>query len=233
MNTDHEFFLMQMADSFFPSGMFGLSNGLESLAKHGRIKNKQDVLNFIEQQIEFQLVPCDCMVFLIAMEAAKNENIDELMAADNRFYSMRLIREVRNTSVRTGSQILNCIIQMSFDKNKSNTAKIFQKKISSNETVGTYPVCLGIAANLLNIPVQSGVRMMLYSFSQSVIAAAIRLGIIEHISGQIILTTLADKINSISKNIKKESLSSLWQLTPVTDIFQMIHEHDDSKMFIT
>ncbi|HYL66947.1 MAG TPA: urease accessory UreF family protein [Nitrosopumilaceae archaeon] len=233
MNTDHEFFLMQLADSFFPSGMFGLSNGLESLAKHDRIKNEQDVLNFIEQQIKFQLVPCDCMVFLIAMEAAKNENIEELVEADNRFYSIRLIREVRNTSVRTGSQILNCIIQMTFDKKKSNTAKNFQKKIASNETVGTYPVCLGIAANLLNIPAKSGVRMMLYSFSQSVIAAAIRLGIIEHISGQIILTTLADKINSISTNIKKESLNSLWQLTPVTDIFQMIHEHDDSKMFIT
>lgn len=233
MNTDHEFFLMQLADSFFPSGMFGLSNGLESLTKHNRIKNKQDVLKFIEQQIEFQLVPCDCMVFLIAMEAAKNDNIEELVEADNRFYSMKLIREVRNTSVRTGSQILNCIIQMTFDKKKDNTAKNFQKKIASNETVGTYPVCLGIAASLLGIPAKSGVRMMLYSFSQSVIAAAIRLGIIEHISGQIILTTLADKINSISENIKKESLNSIWQLTPMTDIFQMIHEHDDSKMFIT
>jgi urease accessory protein len=233
MNTNHEFSLMQLADSFFPSGMFGLSNGLESLVKHDRIKNEQDVLNFIEQQIEFQLVPCDCIVFLIAMDAARNENIEELVEADNRFYSMRLIKEVRNTSVRSGSQILNCVIQMTSDKNKSKIAKDFQKKIKSNETVGTYPVCLGITANLLGIPTESGIRMMLYSFSQSVIAAAIRLGILEHISGQKILTILSDKINNISTNIKKESLNNLWQLTPLTDIFQMIHEHNDSKMFIT
>ena len=233
MNTDHEFFLMQLADSFFPSGMFGLSNGLESLAKHDKIKNKQDVLNFIEQQIEFQLVSCDCMIFLIAMDAAKNGNLEELVEADKRFYSMRLIREARNTSVRTGSQILSCIIQMTFDKKKNDIAKNFQKKIISNETIGTYPVCLGIATNLLDIPAKSGVRMMLYSFSQSVTAAAIRLGIIDHIIGQMILTTLSDKINSISEHIKKESLNNLWQLTPMTDIFQMIHEHDDSKMFIT
>lgn len=233
MNTNYEFFLMQLADSFFPSGMFGLSNGLESLVKHDRIKNEQGVLNFIEQQIEFQLVPCDCMVFLIAMEAARNENIEELVEADNRFYSMKLIREVRNTSVRSGSQILNCIIQMSSDKNKSKIAKDFQKKIISNETVGTYPVCLGITVNLLGIPTKSGIRMMLYSFSQSIIAAAIRLGIIEHISGQKILTILSDKINNISTNIQKESLNNLWQLTPLTDIFQMIHEHNNSKMFIT
>ncbi len=233
MNTDYEFFLMQLADSFFPSGMFGTSNGLESLVKHDKIKNKQDILNFIEQQIEFQLVPCDCAIFLIAREAAKNENIEELIEADTRFYSMRLIGEVRNTSVRTGSQILNSVIQMTIDEGKINIAKNFQKKIISDETPGTYPICLGISVNLLGIPPESGVRMMLYSYSQSVIASAIRLGVIDHISGQKLLTTLSAKINSISKNIKKESLNNIWQLTPFTDIFQMIHERDDNKMFIT
>jgi urease accessory protein len=213
--------------------MFGLSNGLESLAKHGRIKNECDILTFIEQQIKFQLAPCDCIVFLNSMEAAKNENIAELIETDKRFYSMKLIREVRKTSVRSGSQILNCIIQMTFDKKEHKTAKEFQKKIASNETVGTYPVCLGISADLLGIPKEGGIRMMLYSFSQSVIAAAIRLGIIEHISGQRILTLLSDKINNISESITKEPLENLWQLTPITEIFQMIHEHDSSKMFIT
>jgi urease accessory protein len=233
MNTDYEFFLMQLADSFFPSGMFGLSNGLESLVKHNRIKNERDVLKFIEQQIEFQLVPCDCIIFLIAMEATKNESLEELVGADNRFYSMRLARETRNTSTRSGSQILNCIIRMTIDRNKSKIANEFQKKIISDEAAGTYPVCLGIAASLLGIPIQSGIRMLLYSFSQSVIAAAIRLGIIEHISGQKILALLSNKINSVSKNIKKEPLCNIWQLTPLTDIFQMIHEHDSSNMFIT
>jgi urease accessory protein len=213
--------------------MFGLSNGLESLVKHGRIKNEQDVLNFIEQQLEFQLMPCDCIIFLTAMDSAKNENLEELVEADNQFYSMKLIREVRSTSVRSGSQILNCIIQMTIDEKKKKIAKEFQQKIMSKETVGTYPVCLAIAANLLGIPTESGIRMILYSYSQSVIAAAIRLGIIDHISGQKILTILSSKINTVSKSIKKESLDNLWQLTPITDIFQMLHEHDISKMFIT
>ena len=203
MSTDHEFFLMQLADSFFPSGMFGLSNGLESLAKHKRITNEQDVLKFIEQQIEFQLLHCDCIIFLTAIDASKNENMQELVDADQKFYSMRLIKEARNTSVRSGSQILNCIIQMTCNRKENKIADKFQKKIKSGETVGTYPVCLGIATNLLGIPAESGVRMILYSFSQSVTAAAIRLGIIEHTNGQKILTQLSNKINIISKNIKK------------------------------
>lgn len=233
MNTDHEFFLMQLSDSFFPSGMFGLSNGLESLVKHNRIKDEHDVLNFIEQQIEFQLKSCDCVIFLIAMGATENEDMEELVEADNRFYAMRLIKDGRNTSVRSGSQILNCVIQMTASNKKNKIAKEFQMKIKSNEAAGTYPVCLGISANLLGIPTESGIRMMLYSFSQSVIAAAIKLGIIEHVGGQKILIHLSEEINIISKNMKKESLNDLWQLTPLTDIFQMIHEHDNSRMFIT
>lgn len=233
MSTDHEFFLMQLSDSFFPSGMFGMSNCLESLVKYKKIKNDKEVLNFIEQQIEFQLVPCDCMIFLTAMNSAKNKNIDGLVEADDMFYSMRLISEVRNASTRSGSQILNCVIQISSNREESRIARHFQKKILSDETPGTYPICLGIAANIFGIPEESGVRMMLYSFSQSIVAAAIRLGVIEHIGGQKILTLLSGKINSISENIKKGSLDGLWQLTPLTDIFQMIHEHDSSRMFIT
>lgn len=233
MSTSHEFFLMQLADSFFPSGMFGVSNGLESLSRHGRIKNEQDLLRFIEQQIDFQLVPSDCMVFLNTMETTKNENIEELVEIDRRFYSMKMIREARNTSVRSGSQVLNCIIQMTSDAKKNKTAKEFQMKIKSKETMGTYPVCLGIATELLGIPKKSGIRIMLYTFSQSVVAAAIRLGIIEHITGQKILMLLSNKINNISENIERESLDNIWQLTPLTEIFQMIHEHNGSKMFIT
>ncbi len=233
MNTDHEFFLMQFADSFFPSGMFGLSNGLESLVKHQMIKNDKDVSNFIEQQIEFQMVPCDCMIFLTSLEAVRNKNIEELIQADNRLYSMRLIKEVRNSSVRSGSQILNCAIQMTSDRDDNEIAKQFQKTISSSQTPGTYPVCLALITSLFGIPSESGIRMMLYSFSQSIVAAAIRLGVIEHISGQKILSSLSVKINDISKNIKKQPLNNLWQLTPLTDIFQMMHEYDNSKMFIT
>lgn len=233
MSTDHEFFLMQLGDSFFPSGMFGLSQGLESMVKHNKVRNERDVLGFITRQMDFQLVPCDCMVFLAAMEFAKKMDVEGLVEADGRFYSMRLIRETRNSSVRSGSQVLNCAIQMASEKNGMGIAKQFQKKIGSGGTPGTYPVCLGVAAVLFGIPQQSGVRMMLYSFSQSIVAAAIRLGILEHVGGQRMLVSLSDKINEISKNAVVKPLDDLWQLTPVTDIMQMIHESDGSRMFMT
>ena len=71
MNTNHEFHLMQLSDSFFPSGMFSMSSGLESLVSDHKITNLNDVLNFIIEQIEFQIHPCDCAVLSIAITSAK------------------------------------------------------------------------------------------------------------------------------------------------------------------
>jgi urease accessory protein len=224
--SDHEFHLMQLADSFFPSGMFGLSGGLEALVKTGRVKNGNDVLRFIRQQIKFQLVPCDCAVLLEVMGAAKKGDIARAAAADDRCYSMKLVREVRTASARSGRQLLSCLVNMADDR----FAKKFYAKVEARESAGTYPACLGVAANALGIPDKSALRMTLYSYCVSIVGSAVRLGIITHIEGQRILTQLASDVNSAKP---EKNTRELWQLTPLAEILQMQHEQDDSRMFIT
>jgi urease accessory protein len=224
--SDYEFQLMQLADSFFPSGMFGQSGGLESLVKAGRVKNGNDILRFIRQQIKFQIVPCDCAVFAAVMAAAKKRDVERASAADNLCYSMKLVREVRTASARSGRQLLTCLVNMTDD----SFAKKFYAKVEAKESAGTYPACLAVAASALHIPGKSALRMILYSYCASIVGSAVRLGAITHIEGQRILTQLACDVNSVkaAKNIRE-----LWQLAPLTEILQMQHEQDDSRMFIT
>ncbi|MEL6816951.1 MAG: urease accessory protein UreF, partial [Cyanobacteria bacterium J06598_3] len=47
MNNEQQFVLMQLADSFFPSGSYTLSHGLESLVQAGRITSAKDVETFV------------------------------------------------------------------------------------------------------------------------------------------------------------------------------------------
>jgi len=224
--SDHEYHMMQLADSFFPSGMFGLSGGLESLVKTGRIRSRSDVLRFVRQQMQFQIVPCDCAVLASVMDAAKKDDIARAIVADNRCYSMKLVREVRTASARSGRQLLSCIVDMTDDR----FAKKFHAKVDAKESAGTYPACLAVAATALQIPEKSAIRMMLYSYCVSIVGSAVRLGVISHIEGQSILTQLARDVNSakVARNI-----TELWQLAPLTEILQMQHEQDDLRMFIT
>lgn len=222
--NEHEFHLMQLADSFFPSGMFGLSGGLESFVKTGRVKDKDDILRFIRQQIKYQVVPCDCTVLASVMRAAKKGDVAGAVTADNQCHSMKLVREVRTASTRSGRQMLGTLLHMTNDV----FAKKFHAKVEKRQSPGTYPACLGVAVHVLKIPEKSALRMMLYSYCVSIVGSAVRLGIISHIEGQSILTQLATDVNSAEINV-----SELWQLAPLPEIMQMQHEQDELRMFIT
>jgi urease accessory protein len=216
---------MQLADSFFPSGIFGASGGLESLVRSGRVKDSRRVLQFIRQQLQFQLVPCDCAVFLAVMKAARKNDVDAAVFADNMCYSIKMVGEVRVASTRSGRQLLNSIIHVA----PTRFAKRFKRKIDSGACAGTQPACLAIAADSFGIPRKSALRMMLYSYSAGMVGAALRLGIIQHIDGQKILSQLAGDINSV----RIAGIRDIWQLSPLIDILQMQHERDELRMFIT
>jgi urease accessory protein len=231
--SKEEFYLMQLADSFFPSGTFGMSGGLESFVQNGKIKNEKDVVIFLEQQLALRVIPCDCIILSSIIDAAKNDDIVLAMFIDNAFYSMKLIKEVRVASVRSGQQILNCVLYMSSAYRKNRFAKKFMHNLENKKTAGTYPACLGISAHCLGIQKDSAIRIMLYSYSVSITAAALRMGIIQHLSAQKILAMVANDMDINIKSIGEKSINDIWQLTPAVDVLHMLHEHEDIKMFIT
>ena len=76
MNTDlSELTLMQLSDSFFPSGLYTMSNGLETIFDEKRALSEGDVYDFLEVTLEQQLGPADSVALSNAYDCAKNEDI--------------------------------------------------------------------------------------------------------------------------------------------------------------
>ena len=160
MNTDKEFQIMQLSDSSFPSGMFSMSGGLESLFHQNIITNWKQVHEFILEQIEFQLIPSDCNVLTITMDAMKKNDMPQILNIDSKFYSMKLTKDIRNSLVRSGKQVFNCLMHMIEDDNpKMHFLEQFKSKIETNETPCTYPVALGIYAQCLDISLASAMKI--------------------------------------------------------------------------
>jgi urease accessory protein len=94
-------------------------------------------------------------------------------------------------------------------------------------------VALAVAANSFLIPKEKTALMMLYSFSVSMVGAALRLGMLQHFEGQKVIDQLKPTIlKVINENINRP-LEGIWQFAPSTDIIQISHERMNSKMFIT
>lgn len=232
MNTDisrEDVSLLQMSDSFFPTGLYATSSGLEALLQIKRLKNK-DISNLIAIYLQQVVGPSDCTALGNAYESCRKGDLDALLNTDESLYFMRIIEETRNASVRSGNQLLKCV--SSFVKNKK-MLKDYQNAISSGNATGVYPVSFGVVTWSLDIPKKRAGLILLYGFTVSVIGAALRLGIVQHFDGQQIIHELRlVMLESVLKNIDRP-ISSMWQFAPELDILQMKHEMMSSKMFIT
>ena len=230
MNTDtSELPLMQLSDSFFPSGMYTMSNGLETVFDEKRIRSESDVYDFLENILEQQLGPADSVALSNAYDCAKNGNIFGIIQCDEILHSMKLIEETRSASCRAGSQMMKCICAIS----STEILEVYSEKISKNESPGTHPVVAGVCSFVLGVKKEQARQMMMYGFCVSVTGAALRLGLIDHIQSQKILHQLKPKIQEILENFKDTEIDDCWQFSPGYDLIQMTHEKKFSKMFIT
>ena len=221
--------MMQLSDSFFPTGMYSMSNGLEAIFYSGKKMKAEELRELVKTLLEYQIGPADCTVLGNACEYAAKSNLPKLLEVDRAIFSMKLVQEIRDASIRSGTQLVRCI--RSFSDNK--ILGQYDDAIRGGQAFGPYSVALAVAANAFLIPKEKAALVMLYSFSVSIVGAALRLGMLQHFDGQKVIDELKPTIvNVISANINRP-IAGIWQFAPSMDIMQISHERMNSKMFIT
>lgn len=226
-----ELSIMQLCDSFFPTGMYTMSNGLEALFySKKKVKDANGLRDLIKVYIEYQIGPADCAALGSSYEYAQGSDLQKLLEVDEILFSMKLIRETREATTRSGIQLLRCV--SSFIINHEILNK-YQEAIKVKQASGVYAVALAVVSSALKIPKRKAGLMMLYAFSVSLVGAALRLGMIQHLEGQRIIHELKPSmLNTVNNNIDRP-LTGMWQFVPDIDIIQITHERMGSKMFIT
>ena len=221
--------MLQLSDSFFPTGMYSMSNGLEAIFYSGKKMKAEELQNLLKTLLEYQIGPADCTALANAYEHASKFNLPKLIEVDRAIFSMKLIQEIREASVRSGTQLIRCI--RSFSDNE--ILGRYEDSIRVGQAFGPYPVALAVAANAFSIPKRKAALMMLYSFSVSIVGAALRLGMLQHFDGQKVIDELKPTIVNVIKANINRPIAGIWQFAPSMDIMQISHERMNSKMFIT
>lgn len=222
---------LQLSDSFFPTGLYTTSNGLEFLfySKNKRL-TYADIFNFIKVYLSQQIGPTDCTIIGNVYNCIQKNDCSKLLELDSMYYYMRLIEETRSASTRSGIQLLRCISSFINDNEFVN---FYLKNIKDGCAKGVYPVSFALSCNAMNIKKERSGLMLMYGFTISIVGAALRLGILQHYDGQRIIHEIKPIIlSNVIKNIDR-SYSNMWQFIPQLDIIQIHHEQMDSKMFIT
>jgi len=221
--------MLQLSDSFFPTGMYSMSNGLEAIFYSGKKMKAEELRDLIETLLQYQIGPADCTALGNAYEQATKFNLPQLLEVDRAIFSMKLVQEIRDASIRSGTQLVRCI--RSFSSNKILSQ--YDDAIRSGQAFGPYPVALAVVANAFIIPKEKAALIMLYSFSVSIVGAALRLGMLQHFDGQKVIDELKPTIARVIKANINRPIEGIWQFAPSIDVIQISHERMNSKMFIT
>src|ERR1051326_2749584 len=137
--TTEEISILQLSDSFFPTGMYATSNGLEALFYAKKIKQPNELRNIIKVYLEHQIGPTDCAALGNSYEYVKNNDLKGVIKVDQITFSMKLVEEIRDTSARAGTQLLKCLGYFVPDNELLNK---YQHSIKNRQANGVYPVAL-------------------------------------------------------------------------------------------
>lgn len=224
---DRRLALMQLSDSFFPSGSFTLSHGLESLVHSGQIQSADEFQEFLRLLLHNKVGPSDLVALMSAYRASVADNLEEVRRADLKLFAQTLVQEVREAQRKSGRALLMVARSTWTDSQLESLAAY----AATRQIQCLHPVVFAVVGRAASLSESDTVLAFVHSFLTSLSGAAIRLGILGHVRAQLILKTIASEVEAVANQAACMDLDSMWSCTPSIDIAQMLHKRLPQKLF--
>lgn len=216
---------LQHGDSFFPSGSFAFSWGLETLRNDGLVHDSTDVERFALDQLRHRWATLDRPAMTGTYRAAGDleivARIDELLEA------MSLARESREGSRRAGAALLSVHETLGTDG-----AVAYHEWVRTGRAWGHLAVVQGLVWCGVGLDEAAASAVSAYTLCAGLLGAALRLGLIGHIDSQRSLARLRNEITGLLA-APPPALEDMGVCTPEAEVAAMRHETQNARLFIT
>lgn len=218
--------LLQFTDSFFPTGAFAHSLGLETYVQDGRVHDRETLEFFLISTLDHGIRTGDALAVALAYKAT---SIGHIALLDQRLTVMKISRELREGSVKIGKQFLRSAAPLA----ESEMLDEYSKRIQIGECAGHHAIAYGLVAFAAKIDLRSTLLGYLHAFVASQVSAAVRLIPLKPTDGQLIIQHLRANILEVAKFAQSADVGNLGGFTPDLDIQSMRHERLYSRLFIS
>lgn len=215
--------LLQHGDTFFPSGSVSFSWGLEMLKDDSLVTSKEELLEFVENQIMHRWASFDRPILIHTYDCGGN--IQKVREIDRLIDAMNIVLEIREGSVRLGEGFLNI-----YSKLDCKEAIEYKKLMIKKKVPGHIAVLQGLVWGAMGIDKGAALSLSAYTFCVAVLGAGLRLGLIGHFDTQNYLTKLRSLIVSVS-DWPIPALEEISAFTPYAEIASMRHESSSARLF--
>ena len=224
--------VLQLSDSGFPIGRFTLSHGLEAFAQEGLVPptwGGDELAAFLADYVRFGIGPSDGMALACAHRAVAADgsvDVELVVRADRRLSAVKLARESREASTRCGRALLRTASAVA-----GVSLSGYVQLIDLGHVPGNHAIVLGLLDSLLEVPRLNAVAAELYAFSAGWVAAAVRLGLVDHIAAQAVLRRVGPVLADAAERAVVGDVDRISMCTPLADVMSMRHEQAELRLF--
>ncbi|MCH2067987.1 urease accessory protein UreF [Shimia sp.] len=212
MTTDPILTLAQWLSPAFPVGAFTYSHGLEALVDAGTVHDADSFSAWLTHTLQHGAGQNDVILLAHAYNA---DTVEELAEIDS------LARALAPSAERL----------LETDQQGAAFARTAAAIHDLDLSTLTYPVAVGRAAQLQNLPLRDTARLFLHAFAANLTSAATRLVPLGQTESQATLTAVTPLCQDVADHAVTLSLDDIAASTFASDIASMRHETQYSRLF--
>lgn len=213
-------------DSFFPSGGYAFSSGLEAAVQGGLVKNSDDFSQFVIESLTSGMGEREAVAVGLSHDAFVSGILELAFKVDRELDAMKLGREARTASRQMGLQVIRVATGQ---KDRSLLLDDFLSAVESEQTAGHLAVSLGLTLAAAGWSKKHTIAAFLYQTATGFIAAAMKLIPLGQREGQRLLGNWLEVVQRVSHNAAHQRVLRSW--SPVQDIYAMRHSRLESRLF--
>jgi len=227
--------LLQLVDSFFPTGAFAHSYGLETYVQIGLVADQPSCEELLRNALLEGIRNTDAIALALAYKSAQtyanapDASISRITDLDMRLTALKLSRESRNGSVHIGKQFLRNARQLV----PHATLDAYEKRIRSKDCAGHHAIAFGLVAAAASIELPIALLGFLHAYVVGHVSAAVRLIPLGATDGQLTIHALHPHLPEIAEFAQNANFDDFAAFTPGLDIRSMQHERLYSRLFIS
>ena len=217
---------LRFVDSFFPSGGYAFSSGLEAAVQGGAVRNAEELSRYVVESLTTGMGEREAVIVGIAHEAYVSGALETAFNADRELEAMKLGRESRTASRQMGRQVMRLAADQFA---RQPLIEEYLAAVEAEQTPGHLAVTVGLTLAAAGWSKKDTIAAFLYQAATGFVAAAMKLLPIGQREGQRLLECWLGVIEPISLKAAHQQVLQSW--SPIQDIYAMRHNRLESRLF--
>jgi urease accessory protein len=226
MNTRSLLTGLRFVDSFFPSGGYAFSSGLEAAVQGGAVRNAEELSRYVVGSLTTGIGEREAVAVGFAHDASVSGSLKIAFKVDLELDAMKLGRESRTASRQMGCQVIRLAANQ---QARHPLAEDYLAAVEAEQAPGHLAVSFGLTLAAAGWSKEDTIAAFLYQAATGFVAAAMKLMPIGQREGQRLLESWLEVIERVSHKAAHQRVLQAW--SPVQDIYAMRHSRLESRLF--